>query len=187
MMRGRGIDRGAAVLRWRSWRRVVHIGGQLAHDVPWGRSNWRGSCRHGGRGGLVVHHVWCSRGLGRMLHGVADRGRWGGRRAKMLLWWCHHVVGVRHYGWLPRIVPRVVVSGLRWAWPTWVGFSRGRVILDGHSDEIAVFTSCYRGNAECLGAEGRGRDIVAAGWWRLTVGVVAAVLKGIREVNVVFG
>lgn len=115
-----------------------------------------------------------------MLHGVADRrwrGRWG---AKVLLRWCHHVVRVGHYGWLARIVPGVVVGGLRGAWPTRVGLPGGRgVILDGHGDEIAVFTGCYRGDAECLGTKsgGRGRGFVSGGWGRLTVGVVTAVLE----------
>lgn len=59
MMRWGGVDRGAAVLRWRSWVRVVHIGGHLAHDMPWGWSDWWGSGGHGGRRGLVVHHMWC--------------------------------------------------------------------------------------------------------------------------------
>lgn len=72
----------------------------------------------------------------------------------MLLWWCHHVVRVGHYRWLARIVPWVVVGGLSGAWPTRVRLPRRRgVILDGHSDEIAVFTGCYRGDAECLRAK----------------------------------
>lgn len=71
---------------------MVHIGGHLAHDMTWWGSDWWWSCGHGGRRGLVVHHVRCPRGLGGMLHWVADgRGRWGWG-TKVLLWWCHHVV-----------------------------------------------------------------------------------------------
>lgn len=121
MMRWGGIDRGTTVLWWRSWGWVVHIGRHLAHDMPW----WW-SCGHGRRWGLVVHHMWCPRGLGRMLHWVADRrrrGRWG---AKVLLWWPHHVVRVGHNRWLARIVPRVVVWGLPRAWPTRKGLASRR-------------------------------------------------------------
>lgn len=190
MMRWWRIDRGATVLWWRSWRRMVHIGGHLAHDVPWWWSDGWGSCGHGGRRGLVVDHVWCPRALGRMLHGVADRRRrwrWG---AKVLLWWCHHVVRVGHYRWLARILPRVVVGGLTWTWPTRVGLPRRRgVILDGHRDEIAVFTGGYCGNAECLRAKSgsRRRGFVTGGWGWLTIGVVTAVLKWVGEVNMVLG
>lgn len=190
MMRWGGVDRGAAVLWWRSWWWVVHIGGHLAHDVPWGWSDWWGSCGHGGRRGLVVHHVWCPRGLGRMLHGVADgrrRGRWG---AEVLLRGCHHVVRVGHYRWLARIVPGVVVGWLCGAGPTRVGLPRGGgVILDGHGDEIAVLTSCYCGDAVRLRAKsgGLGRGFVWGGWRRLTIGVMTAVLERVGEVNMVLG
>lgn len=111
VMRWRGINRGPAVLWWRSWGWVANIRWQLAHDMRWWRSDRWGSCRHWGRRGLVVHHVWRSGGLGRMLHWVTDRRRWGRRRAKVLLWG-HHVVSVCHYRWLARIVPRVVMRGL---------------------------------------------------------------------------
>lgn len=190
MMRWGGVDRGATVLWWRSWVWVVHIGRHLAHDVPWWWSDWWGSCGHGGRRGLVVHHVWRPRGLGGMLHGVADRRRWGRWRAEVLLRWCHHVVRVGHYRRLARIVPGVVVGRLSRAWPARVGFPRGRgVILDGYCDEIAVFTGCYRGNTECLGAKsgGWGRGFMSSGWGRLTVGVMTAVLERVGEVDMVFG
>lgn len=124
MMRWRGIDRGATVLWWRSWGWVVHIWGQLAHDMPWRWSDWWGSCGHGGRRGLVVYHVWCPGSLGRMLHGVADWRRRGWRGTEVLLRWCHHVVRVGHYRGLARIVPWVVVWGLSRAWPR-VGLPRG--------------------------------------------------------------
>lgn len=186
VMGWRGIDRGTTVLWWRSWGRVVHIGRHLAHDVPWRWSDGRGGCGHGGRRGLVVHHVWCPRALRRMLHGVANRRRWRRWRAEVLLRWCHHVVGVRHYGWLAGIFPGVVVGWLSRAWPTRVGLPRGRgVILDRHGDEIAVFASCYRGDAECL--RGWGRGFVNGGRGRLAVGVVTAVLERVGEVNMVLG
>lgn len=69
-------------------------------------------------------------------------------------------------------------------------FPRGRgVILDGYGDEIAVFTGCYCGNAECLRAKsgGWGRGFVSRGRGRLTVGVMTAVLERAGEVNMVFG
>lgn len=88
-----------------------------------------------------------------MLHGVADRWRWRRWGAKVLLRGCHHVVRVGHYRRLARIVPWVVVGGLTRAWPTRVGVPRRRgVILDGHSDEIAMLTSCYCGDAVRLRA-----------------------------------
>lgn len=121
-----------------------------------------------------------------MLHGVVDgrrRGRWG---AEVLLRWRHHVVRVGHDRWLTRIVPGVVVGGLSRAWPARERVPRGRVILDGHGDEIAVLTGRYRSDAECLGADGgRGWGVVTCGRRRLTVGVVAAVLERVGEVNVV--
>lgn len=95
---------------------------------------------------MIVHHVWRPRALRRMLHWVADggrRGRWG---AKVLLRWRHHVVGVGHYRWLAGIVPWVVV-GLPGSPRV---LSRGGVILNGHGDEITVFTCRHRGDAECL-------------------------------------
>lgn len=99
------------------------------------------------------------------------------------------MVRVGHYRWLARIVPRVVVGGLSGAWPR-VGLPRGRgVILDGHSDEIAVFSSCYSGDAECLRAKTGVRRwcIMGAGRGRLTVGVMTAVLERVGEVNMVLG
>lgn len=100
------------------------------------------------------------------------------------------MVRVGHYRWLAGIVPGVVVRGLRGARPARMGLPRGRgVILDGHGDEIAVFTGRYRGDAECLRTKsgGRGRGFVSGGWGRLTVGVVAAVLERVGKVNVVLG
>lgn len=99
------------------------------------------------------------------------------------------MVRVGHYRWLPRIVPRVVVRGLIRTWPTGMGLPGGRVILNGDGDEIAVFTGCYRGDAECLRTESRGwgRGIVRTGRGRLTVGVMTAVLERIGQVNVVLG
>lgn len=77
-----------------------------------------------------------------MLHGVADRRGWGRWGSKVLLWRRHHVVRVGHNGWLARIVPRMVVGGLRGS--TGEGLTRGSggVVLDGHGDEIAVFACC---------------------------------------------
>lgn len=106
----------------------------------------------------------------------------------MLLRWRHHVVRVGDYRWLARIVPRVVVGRLTRAWPTREGLPRGRVILDGHGDEIAVLTGCHCGDAECFRTEsGRGRSFVSCRWGRLTVGVMTAVLERVGEVNVVLG
>lgn len=125
-----------------------------------------------------------------MLHGVTDRRRWGWWGAEVLLRWRHHVVRVGHYRWLARIVTGVVVGGLSGAWSARVGLPRGRgVILDGHSDEIAVFPGRYCGNAECLRTKSgsRGRGFVSCWWGRLTVGVVTAVLERVGEVNVVLG
>lgn len=125
-----------------------------------------------------------------MLHWVADGRRRGRRGAKVLLRWRHHVMRVGHYRWLAWIVPRVVVGGLIGAWTPRVRLSRrGRVVLDGHGDEIAVFTGRYRGDTECLRAKTgvRGWGFVAGGWGRLTVGVVAAVLERVGEVDVVLG
>lgn len=142
VMRRGGVDRGTAVLWWGSWGWVVHVRGNLAHDVPRWWSDWWGGCGHGGGRGLVVHHVWCPGGLGRMLHGVADRrrrGRWG---AEVLLRWRHHVVSVGHDRWLARIVPRVVVGGLRGSTGEGLTGGRGGVVLDGNGDEIAVFAGC---------------------------------------------
>lgn len=123
-----------------------------------------------------------------MLHGVADRRRrrrWG---AKVLLRWRHHVVGVGDYRWLARIVPGMMVGRLSRAWPSRMGLPRRRVILDGHSDEIAVLTGCYRGNAECLRTKSvRWWGLVSCRWGRLTVGVMAAVLERVGEVNMVLG
>lgn len=99
------------------------------------------------------------------------------------------MVRVGHYRRLARVVPRVVVGGLAGAWPAGV-LPRGRgVILDGHSDEVAVFTGRYRGDAECLRAKtrGRGRGVMGGGWGRLTVGVVTTVLERVGEVYVVLG
>lgn len=118
VMRWGGINRGPTVLWWRSRGWVVHIRGHLAHYVPWWWSDWWGSRGHGGRWGLVVHHMWCSRCLGRMLHWVADRRRWGRRGAEVLLRWCHHVMRVGHNRWLTRIVSRMVVWGLTRNWYT---------------------------------------------------------------------
>lgn len=187
VMRRWSVDRGATVLGRRSWGRVVHVRGQLAHDVPRWRGDWWRSCGHGGRRGLVVHHVWCPRALRRMLHGVADwrrRRRWG---PKVLLWWRHHVVRVSHYRGLARIVPWMVVGRLTRAWSR-VWLTRRGVILNGHGDEIAVFACCYRGNAECLRTKTRGwgRAVMSRGRGWLTVGVMAAVLERVGEVNVVF-
>lgn len=98
---------------------------------------------------MVVHHVGRPGALRRMLHGVTDRrrrGRWG---AKVLLWWCHHVVRVGHYRGLARIVPWMVVGGLTRA-RSRVRLTGGGVILNGHSDQIAVFACRYRGDAERL-------------------------------------
>lgn len=189
MMRWGGIYRGATVLWWRSWGWVVHIGGHLPHKVAWGWSNWWRSCGHGGRRGLVVHQVWCPRGLGWMLHWVADRRRRRRRGTKVLLRWCHHVVRVGYNRWLARIVPRVVMWGLSGARPSSVRLPSGRVILDGYGDKIAVFTSCYRGNAERLRAKSGGWGWgFMWGWWRrLTVWVVTTMLEWVGEVNVVLG
>lgn len=142
VMRRGGVNRGSAVLWWRSRGWVVHVGGHLAHDVPRWWGDWWGGCGHGGRRGLVVHHVRCPGGLGRMLHGVADRrgrGRWG---SEVLLRRCHHVVRVRHDRWLARIVPGVVVGGLRGSAGEGLTRGSGGVVLDGHGDEIAVFACC---------------------------------------------
>lgn len=152
MMGRRGIDWGAAMLRW--WSRVwmAHIWRHLGHDVPWGwRYGW-GSCGHGGRWGLVVHHMWGPRGLARMLHGVTDRWRWWRWGSEVLLRSSHHVVRVGNHRWLARIV-WVVVWGLSRAWPARVGVPRRRVILDGHGDEVAVLASCHCGDTESLGSK----------------------------------
>lgn len=175
------------MLWWRSRGWVIHVRG---YHVRWWRSNRWGRCGHWGRRGLVVHHVWCPRGLGRMLHWVGNGRRRGRRGTKMLLRWCHHMVRVRHYGRLARIVPGVVVGWLARAWPSREGLARGRgVILNGHSDEITVFTSCYRGNAECLRTQrrSRGRAFVSGGRWRLTVRIVAPVLERVGEMDMVLG
>lgn len=100
------------------------------------------------------------------------------------------MVRVRHYGRLARIVPGVVVGWLARAWPSREGLARGRgVILNGHSDEITVFTSCYCGNAECLRTQrrSRGRAFVSGGRWRLTVRIVAPVLERVGEMDMVLG
>lgn len=98
------------------------------------------------------------------------------------------MVRVGHYRGLTRIVSRVVVWWLSGARPTREGLPRGRVILDGHCDEIAVLAGRHRGDAECLGAESsRGRGFVGCGRGRLTVGVVTAVLERVGQVNVVLG
>lgn len=106
--------------------------------------------------------------------------------------WRHHVVGVRHHGRLARVVTRVVVRRLT----AWVGgVPGGRVVLDGHSDEVAVLARGHGGDAESLGAEGgaRWRAVMRAGWRRPTVGVVGRVWVlmrvGVRtpQVHVVLG
>lgn len=187
VMRRGSVDRRPAVLGWRSWGWVVHVRGQLAHDVPWWRGDGGRSC-DGGRRGLVVHHVWCPGALRRMLHGVADGRRRGRRGTKVLLWWRHHVVRVGHYRGLTRIVPWMVVGRLTRAGSR-VWLTGGGVVLNGHSDEIAVFTCCYRGDTECLRTKtgGRGRGVMSRGWGWLAVGVMAAVLERVGEVDVVFG
>lgn len=155
-MRWGGVDWGATVLWWWSWGRVVHIGGHLGHNVPRRRSDWRGSCGHWGGRGLVVHHVWRTRSLGRMLHGVIDRrgrGWWG---AEVLLRWGHHVVSVGHHRGLTGIVPRVVVGWLAGPRTSRERLPRGRVILNGHCDEIAMLAGRHCGDAKCLGAQGTG-------------------------------
>lgn len=185
-----GVDWRTTVLRWGAWRRVVHVGGHLTHDVSWRGGNGRGCVGHRrGRAGLVVHHVGCPRALGRVLHGVVDG--WRGRRwrAIALLRWRHHVVGVGHYR-LTRVVPRVVV----WGWSRararrervtgGRGGGRTGVILDWHGDEVAACACSYRGDAE--GLLGKRRCIMGSRWW-LTVGVMTPVLEGGREVPLGLG
>lgn len=84
---------------------------------------------------MVVHHVWRPRALWRVLHRVTERGRGRRRGSKVLLWWCHHVVGMGHHRGLAGIVCRVVVGGLPRARPTRVWLTgRRRVVVDGHGN-----------------------------------------------------
>lgn len=92
-----------------------------------------------------------------VLHGVTDGGRRRRRAEVLLRRRCrrrHHVVGVRHHGRLARVVAGVVV----WWLAARVGrVPGGRVVLDGHSDEVAVLARGHCGDSESLGAEGGAR------------------------------
>lgn len=93
-----------------------------------------------------------------------------------MLRWRHHVVRVRNHRRLAGVVPRVVVGGLPRAWAGREGLPGGRVVVDGHRDEVAVFPSRHRGDAERLRPQGGGqRAFVGVG--RLAIRVVAAVLQ----------
>lgn len=169
------------MLRGRSRRGVVHVRGQLTHDVPRGRRDGRRSAGHGWRR-LVVHHVRGARAL-RVLHGVADGRRRGRRRTEVLL--RHEVVRMGHDGRLRGVVSRMVVRrGLgrsrRHAVP-----ARARVVLDGHRYEVAVLPGGYRGDPEGLGAQaGAGGRLVVRVGQRLVVGVVR---RAVGHVHVVLG
>lgn len=124
-----------------------------------------------------------------MLHRVTNGGRRGRRRAKVMLRWRHHVVRVRNHRRLTWVVPRVVVGGLARTWAGREGLPGGRIVVDGHRDEVAVFPSRHRGDAERLRPQGGGRRRAFVGVGRrLAVRVVAAVLQRPgRHVDVALG
>lgn len=144
-----GTDRWTPMLRQRPLQRVVHKWRHLVYDVSRRGDGRRGS---GHRRCLVVDHVWRGRSLRWVLHGVAERRRWWWRgTVVLLLRWGHDVVRVGHNrlaGVVSRVVVRGWARGSLWVWVTWA--RAARVIVDGHSYEIAVLACGHSGYAEGL-------------------------------------
>lgn len=146
-----GTNRWGTMLRERRRQWVVQKRWHLAYDM----SRWRGDGRwcSGHWWCLVVDHVRNPCGL----HGVAEwRWWWRWRTVMLLLTWRHDVERVGHHR-LAWVVMRRQAWGSRRKGFTWRLNGVARVILDGHGDEVAVFTCSHSGYAECLRWQGPGR------------------------------
>lgn len=74
----------------------------------------------------------------------------------LLLRWRHDVVRVGHHCLACMVMRGKTWGSLREGF-TWRGNRVARVILDGHSDEVAVFTCSHSGYAERFRGQGSGR------------------------------
>lgn len=144
MMRWWGINRWGTMLRESGRQWVTQERRHLVYDMSgwWGDGRW---CSGHWRC-LVVDHVRspCD------LHGVGKWGwRWRWGPVMLLLRWRHDVVRVGHHP-----LSCVVMRGHTWRSLregfAWRGNGVARVILNGHGNEVAMFTCGHSGYAERL-------------------------------------
>lgn len=180
MVRRGGVDinRGTAVLRrWPRWR-VVHVRGKLSNHVS-GRRGDRGRSRGHRRGrSLAVNEVRGTSPLGRMLHGVADGRRRRRGRGIVLLGW-HDVMRVGHH-WLGLVFGVMVRRGRgrRWRFSA----TGAGIVLDRHSDEIAVLPGRDAESVLVDGARGRRRHgHLGGGGPDVVVGLVVMLVGHVLE------